>query len=216
MACALGHAYGPQQERGVYRTVDGGKNWERVLFVDENTGCSELDMDPTNPRKLFAGMWQVDIKTWGRESGGAGSGLFTSNDGGTTWTRLRGQGLPTREVGKVKVAIAPSNADQRLRDDRNGRRHSMERPRDRSRPGVALGGRRPQLARGQLTATRWAARTTTRTSSLSPDNENEAASSRRTTACRSTAARRWSHKADRARPAAIITTCGSIPPTATA
>ncbi len=112
LACALGHAYGPQQERGVFRTTDGGKTWERVLFVDENTGCSELDMDPTNPRRLFAGMWQVDIKTWGRESGGAGSGLFTSSDGGTTWTRLRGQGLPSREVGKVKVAIAPSNPDR--------------------------------------------------------------------------------------------------------
>ena len=111
-ACALGHAYGAQPERGVFRTTDGGKNWERVLFVDENTGCSELDMDPTNPRKLFAGMWQIDIKTWGRESGGPGSGLFTSSDGGTTWTRLRGQGLPTREVGKVKVAIAPSNPDR--------------------------------------------------------------------------------------------------------
>jgi photosystem II stability/assembly factor-like uncharacterized protein len=111
-ACALGHAYGAQPERGVFRTTDGGKNWERVLFVDENTGCSELDMDPTNPRKLFAGMWQIDIKTWSRESGGPGSGLFTSNDGGTTWTRLRGQGLPTREVGKVKVAIAPSNPDR--------------------------------------------------------------------------------------------------------
>jgi photosystem II stability/assembly factor-like uncharacterized protein len=112
MACALGHAYGPQQERGVFRTTDGGKNWERVLFVDENTGCSDLDMDPTNPRKLFAGMWQFDIKTWGRESGGPGSGLFTSNDGGTTWTRLRGQGLPTHDVGKVKVTIAPSNPDR--------------------------------------------------------------------------------------------------------
>ncbi len=112
LACALGHAYGPQQERGVFRTIDGGKNWERVLFVDENTGCSELAMDPSNPRKLFAGMWQLDIKTWGRESGGPGSGLFTSNDGGTTWTRLGGRGLPTREVGKVKVAIAPSNPDR--------------------------------------------------------------------------------------------------------
>lgn len=112
LACALGHAYGPQQERGVFRTTDGGKTWERALFVDENTGCSELDMDPTNPRRLFAGMWQVDIKTWSRESGGAGSGLFTSSDGGTTWTRLRGQGLPSREVGKVKVAVAPSNPDR--------------------------------------------------------------------------------------------------------
>ncbi len=112
LACALGHAYGPQPERGVFRTMDGGKTWDRVLFVDENTGCSELAMDPRNPRKLFAGMWQIDIKTWGRESGGAGSGLFTSNDGGTTWTRLRGRGLPTRDVGKVKVAVAPSNPNR--------------------------------------------------------------------------------------------------------
>ena len=112
LACALGHAYGPQQERGVFRTTDGGRTWERVLFVDENTGCSDLEIDPSNPRRLFAGMWQVDIKTWGRESGGPGSGLFTSNDGGATWTRLRGQGLPSREVGKVKVAVAPSNVDR--------------------------------------------------------------------------------------------------------
>ena len=112
LACALGHAYGPQPERGVFRTTDGGKTWERVLFVDENTGCSEIAMDPSNPRKLFAGMWQIDIKTWGRESGGQGSGLFTSNDGGSTWTRLRGNGLPTRPVGKVKVAFAPSNPDR--------------------------------------------------------------------------------------------------------
>jgi len=112
LACALGHAYGPQQERGVFRTTDGGKNWERVLFVDENTGCSELAMDPRNPRKLLAGMWQFDIKTWGRESGGPGSGLFRSDDGGSTWTRLRGRGLPTHDVGKVKVAVAPSNPDR--------------------------------------------------------------------------------------------------------
>lgn len=112
LACSLGHAYGPQPERGVFRTMDGGKNWDRVLFVDENTGCSELAMDPKNPRKLFAGMWTFDIKTWGRESGGPGSGLFESNDGGTTWSRIRGRGLPTKEVGKVKVAIAPSNPDR--------------------------------------------------------------------------------------------------------
>jgi photosystem II stability/assembly factor-like uncharacterized protein len=111
-ACALGHAYGPQAERGVFRTTDGGKTWEKVLFVDENTGCSDIDMDPGNPRKLYAGMWQIDIKTWGRESGGPGSGLFVSNDAGTTWTRLRGRGLPTGEVGKVKVAFARSNPDR--------------------------------------------------------------------------------------------------------
>jgi photosystem II stability/assembly factor-like uncharacterized protein len=111
-ACALGHAYGPQQERGVFRTTDGGKTWERTLFVDENTGCSSLAMDPTNPRKLFAGFWQFDIKTWGRESGGPGSGLFVSNDAGATWKRLQGHGLPTREVGKVVVAVAPSNVNR--------------------------------------------------------------------------------------------------------
>ena len=112
LACALGHAYGPQPERGVFRTTDGGASWEHVLFVDEHTGCSSLAMDPANPRKLFAGMWQIDIKTWGRESGGPGSGLFVSQDSGTTWQRLTGHGLPTREVGKVKVAIARSNPDR--------------------------------------------------------------------------------------------------------
>jgi photosystem II stability/assembly factor-like uncharacterized protein len=112
VACALGHAYGPQPERGVFRTSDGGKTWDRVLFVDENTGCSELAMDPRNPRRLFAGMWQIDIKTWGRESGGPGSGLFASHDGGLTWTRVTGRGLPSREVGKVKVAFAPSNPNR--------------------------------------------------------------------------------------------------------
>ena len=112
LACALGHAYGPQPERGVFRTTDGGASWEHVLFVDEHTGCSALAMDPANPRKLFAGMWQIDIKTWGRESGGPGSGLFVSHDGGTTWQRQQGRGLPTGEVGKVKVAIAPSNPNR--------------------------------------------------------------------------------------------------------
>ena len=112
LACALGHAYGPQPERGVFRTTDGGASWEHVLFVDEHTGCSALAMDPANPRKLFAGMWQIDIKTWGRESGGPGSGLFVSQDGGTTWQRQQGHGLPMREVGKVKVAFAPSNPNR--------------------------------------------------------------------------------------------------------
>ena len=112
LACALGHAYGPQPERGVFRTTDGGASWEHVLFVDEHTGCSALAMDPANPRKLFAGMWQIDIKTWGRESGGPGSGLFVSHDGGTTWQRQQGRGLPTGEVGKVKVAIARSNPNR--------------------------------------------------------------------------------------------------------
>ncbi len=107
--CALGTAYGPQPERGVYRTTDGGATWQLVLHVDQRTGCSDIAMDPSNPRILFAGMWQLEIKTWGRVSGGPGSGLFMSRDGGTTWTRLRGNGLPTKPVGKVAVAIAQSN-----------------------------------------------------------------------------------------------------------
>ncbi|HSF17385.1 MAG TPA: sialidase [Vicinamibacteria bacterium] len=110
LACALGHAYGPQPERGVFRTEDGGKSWEKVLFVDENTGCSDVAMDPANPRILYAGMWQVEIHTYGRTSGGPGSGLFRSKDGGVSWTRLEGHGLPSRPVGKVSVAVAPSRS----------------------------------------------------------------------------------------------------------
>ncbi len=109
LVCALGHAYGPQPERGVFRTADGGATWDHVLFVDENTGCSDLAMDPVNPRVLFAGTWQLEIHTWGRTSGGPGGGLHVSRDGGVTWTRLSGNGLPTKPVGKVAVAIAPSN-----------------------------------------------------------------------------------------------------------
>jgi photosystem II stability/assembly factor-like uncharacterized protein len=107
---ALGHAYGPQPERGVFRTTDGGKTWERVLFTDENSGCAHLEMDPNNPKVLFAGMWPIEIRTWGRESGGPGSGLFKSTDGGVTWKRLTGNGLPTRMTGKIVPAIAPSNS----------------------------------------------------------------------------------------------------------
>jgi photosystem II stability/assembly factor-like uncharacterized protein len=107
---ALGHAYGPQQERGVFRTTDGGKTWERVLFTDEKSGCAHLEMDPNNPKVLFAGMWPLEIHTWGRESGGPGSGLFKSTDGGVTWKRLSGNGLPTRMTGKIVPAIAPSNS----------------------------------------------------------------------------------------------------------
>jgi photosystem II stability/assembly factor-like uncharacterized protein len=112
LACALGHAYGPQQERGVFRTTDGGKNWERVLFVDENTGCSDMGMDPNNSRILFAGMWQLVIHTWGRTSGGPGSGLFKSTDGGVTWKRLEGHGLPKPPVGRIAVRVAQHDSNR--------------------------------------------------------------------------------------------------------
>ena len=112
MACALGHAYGPQQERGVFRTTDGGKTWDRVLFTDENCGCSDIVMDPNNPQILFAGMWPLEIHTWGRESGGPGSGLFMSRDQGATWKKITGRGLPTRMTGKWALAMARSNSNR--------------------------------------------------------------------------------------------------------
>ena len=111
-AAAMGHCYGPQAERGVFRTTDGGKTWERKLFVDENTGCGEMAMDPNNPRILFAGMWQLVIRTWGRESGGPGSGLFISKDGGDTWKKITGHGLPNPPLGKIAVAVAPNNSNR--------------------------------------------------------------------------------------------------------
>ncbi len=112
LACALGHAYGPQPERGVFRTTDGGKSWERVLFVNEKTGCSDLAMDPGNPHILFAGMWQVEIHTYGRTSGGPGSGLFKSTDGGATWKRLEGHGLPKPPVGRIAVRVAQRDSER--------------------------------------------------------------------------------------------------------
>src|SRR5580698_9353826 len=82
-ACVLGRTTGPQAERGVFRTADGGQHWERVLFAGENVGCSGLSMDAHNPRTLFAGMWQVEMHTWGELSGGPGSGVYVSHDGVT-------------------------------------------------------------------------------------------------------------------------------------
>jgi photosystem II stability/assembly factor-like uncharacterized protein len=110
LACSMGHAYGPQPERGVFRTTDGGKTWQRTLFVDENTGCGDMAMDPNNPQILFAGMWQIEIHTWSRTSGGEGSGLFKSSDGGVTWKRLEERGLPHAPVGRIAVRVAPRDS----------------------------------------------------------------------------------------------------------
>ncbi len=109
---ALGHVHAPQRERGIFRTTDGGETWEHVLFVDETVGASDLAMDPNNPRILFAGMWTVQFNTWGRRSGGPLSGIYMSRDAGDTWTKLEGNGLPGRPVGKIGLCMTPADSDR--------------------------------------------------------------------------------------------------------
>ncbi|MEP6993040.1 MAG: glycosyl hydrolase [Acidobacteriota bacterium] len=101
----LGHAWGPNAERGIFRTEDGGKTWKKILFVDEKTGASDLAMDPDNPRTLYAGFWQVVRRPWELVSGGSGSSLWKSTDGGETWKKLT-EGLPEGIWGKVGVAAS--------------------------------------------------------------------------------------------------------------
>jgi photosystem II stability/assembly factor-like uncharacterized protein len=108
-AAVLGHAFGPNPERGVYRTTDGGKSWTAVLQKNADTGASDVAMDPSNPRILFAGFWEARRSPWDLKSGGPGSGLYRSSDGGDTWTQLTGHGLPEGIWGKVGVAVAPSD-----------------------------------------------------------------------------------------------------------
>ena len=108
LVCAEGRGNSPQQERGVYRTTDGGKTWTRTLFVNERTGCSGLSMDPGNPDTVLAGTWQVTGRTWAELSGGPGSGVYISHDNGRTWQHLT-RGLPPPPLGKIDVTIAPSN-----------------------------------------------------------------------------------------------------------
>ena len=109
---SLGHAYSPQKERGVFMSEDGGDSWKHVLFIDSNTGISDMVMDPDNSRILFAGAWQLDLKTWRRISGGPGSGIFKSVDGGINWTKLKGNGLPKKDVGKIALAMTPADPDR--------------------------------------------------------------------------------------------------------
>ncbi|MFC1782173.1 glycosyl hydrolase [Planctomycetota bacterium] len=103
---ALGHVYGPNEQRGVFRSKDGGATWEKVLFVDDKTGAIDLCMDAKNPNILYAGMWQVLYTPWARTSGGPGSGLYKSTDGGDSWTELT-NGLPRGDKGRIGVAVSP-------------------------------------------------------------------------------------------------------------
>jgi photosystem II stability/assembly factor-like uncharacterized protein len=106
---ALGHPYGPNSERGIFRTSDGGKTWEKVLYKDENTGGIDVAFDPHNPNILFAALWQARRTSWSFSSGGPGSGLYRSADGGTTWKRIEEHGLPKGPYGKIGVAVAANS-----------------------------------------------------------------------------------------------------------
>ncbi|TDI39565.1 MAG: glycosyl hydrolase [Acidobacteria bacterium] len=107
----LGHAFGPNEERGVFRSKDGGASWEKVLYVSDEAGAVDLSMDVNNPLVLYAAIYQVVRKPWMLVSGGEHSGLYKSTDGGDSWTELK-NGLPTGIKGKIGVAVSPANSDR--------------------------------------------------------------------------------------------------------
>ncbi|HXM50005.1 MAG TPA: hypothetical protein VN956_19345 [Pyrinomonadaceae bacterium] len=110
---AQGHVWAPNQQRGVFRSKDGGKTWEKVLFRSDKAGACDLIIDPTNPNVLYAGFWEVYRKPWNLESGGAGSGIFKSTDGGDTWNEItRNPGLPKGTIGIVGVTVSPASPDR--------------------------------------------------------------------------------------------------------
>jgi photosystem II stability/assembly factor-like uncharacterized protein len=110
---AMGHLFGPNETRGVFKSTDGGQNWKKVLYVNEQTGASDLVIDPSNPEILYAGTWQLIRTPYSLESGGAGSGLFKSTDGGDTWTSIKtNKGFPKGVWGITAIAVAKSNTDK--------------------------------------------------------------------------------------------------------
>ncbi|WP_424000713.1 WD40/YVTN/BNR-like repeat-containing protein [Maribacter sp. IgM3_T14_3] len=109
---AIGSPWGEHPERGVFKTTDGGETWEKVLFVNNKTGVADLIMDPTNPNKLIAAMWEHKRDPWFFNSGGSGSGLYITHDGGKNWKKLSEEdGLPAGDLGRIGVAIAPGKPD---------------------------------------------------------------------------------------------------------
>ncbi|HLK34965.1 MAG TPA: hypothetical protein VKT29_17840, partial [Terriglobales bacterium] len=116
LVAALGRAYGPNPDRGVFRSEDGGQTWKKVLYKDENTGAIDLAFDPDDAHTAFASLWQTRRPPWSTyaPSGGPGSGLYKSIDGGSTWTQISGHGLPAREVGRIGIAVAAGTHGQRV------------------------------------------------------------------------------------------------------
>lgn len=109
LVAAFGHAFGPNKERGVYRTTDGGKSWTPVLYHDEQTGAIDVAFDPNDAHIVYAALWQARRQPWNFSSGGPGSGLYRSTDGGVTWTRLAGNGLPEGILGRIHVSVSPAD-----------------------------------------------------------------------------------------------------------
>jgi photosystem II stability/assembly factor-like uncharacterized protein len=109
---ALGHAFGPNKDRGVFRSADGGKTWQNVLFKDEKTGAIDITFDPSNSHVLYASLWQALRTPWSFESGGPGSGLYKSSDAGLTWQRLEGHGLPEGVLGRIGIAVSPVDSSR--------------------------------------------------------------------------------------------------------
>ncbi|MFY7921861.1 MAG: WD40/YVTN/BNR-like repeat-containing protein, partial [Gemmatimonas sp.] len=110
---ALGHAFGPSPDRGVFRTTDGGATWKKVLFLNDSTGAADISIDVTNPRILYASMWKFQRSPWGMDAGAGRSGLWKSTDGGDTWTELTfNPGMPKGLIGKIGVSVSPANGQR--------------------------------------------------------------------------------------------------------
>jgi photosystem II stability/assembly factor-like uncharacterized protein len=112
LVAAIGHAFGPNAERGVFRSTDGGVTWTKVLYKDDQTGAIDVTFDPHDARIVYAALWQMRRQPWNMSSGGPGSGLYRSADGGATWARLAGNGLPDGILGRIDVAVSGANSQR--------------------------------------------------------------------------------------------------------
>ncbi|MGB6669404.1 MAG: hypothetical protein WBE73_13735, partial [Candidatus Acidiferrum sp.] len=109
---AMGHAYGPNEMRGVFKSSDGGKSWQKVLYKDTKTGAIDLTFDPSNPHTLFAALYEAQRYPWTAIGGGPGSGLYKSTDDGATWKRLEGHGLPSGVLGRIGVSVSGADGNR--------------------------------------------------------------------------------------------------------